>query len=113
MGHAISAAIVFDTLAYAKKLEAHGVTVEQAEAHAEALADVFETFSAKISTKPETQDAVGKLSNEIAILRKDMEVGFAKVDAKISDLKTEMIKWGLGIALAQAALIISVLKFVH
>ena len=35
--------VPFDTLAYAKKLEAGGVEVKQAETHAEVLAEVLET----------------------------------------------------------------------
>lgn len=110
--------VPFDTLAYAKSLEAHGITVEHAEAHAQALAQVLDD---RVSTKQETQDIVSKLEGSINELRKDMDTNlsnlrndmdtkFARVYTELSATKTELIKWVLGISFTQAALMTSLLK---
>ncbi len=95
--------VPFDTLAYAKKLEARGVDVKQAEAHAEVLAEVLE---ANFPNKQDSNAALTDLTHEIEKLRHEM-------GAKFADVKSEVIKWVFGISFAQAALIISVLKFFH
>jgi len=75
---------VFDTLAYAKKLKAVGFTEEQAEVQASAVAD---------------------LVNEKLVTKADL-------DLKIAELKTELVKWMLGIAAAQAAFLVTLIKLV-
>ncbi len=96
-------AVPFDTLAYAKKLEARGVENKHAEAHAEVLAEVLE---AGFPNKQDSDVAFTNLSHDINNLRNEMNVKFAEV-------KSEVIKWVFGISFVQAALIISVLKFFH
>lgn len=103
-------AVPFDTLAYAKKLEARGVEVKQAEAHAEVLAEMLE---ASFPTKQEVNVSTNNLSHEITTLRHEMNAKFSEVKSDISDVKSEVIKWVFCISFAQAALIISVLKFFH
>jgi len=85
-------AVCFDTLAYANKLKEAGFESRQAEVQAELLAEIFEE---RLATK---QD-VDALKNEMNL--------------KFAELKVEVIKWVVGISAAQAALIISILKFVH
>lgn len=46
-------ALAFDTLGYAKKLEAVGVPQEQAEVHAEALAEIIDE---RLATKQDILD---------------------------------------------------------
>ena len=75
---------IFDTLAYAKKLKAVGFTEEQAEVQASAVAD---------------------LVNEKLVTKADL-------DLKIAELKTELVKWMLGIAAAQAAFLVTLIKLV-
>ena len=75
---------VFDTLAYAKKLKAVGFTEEQAEVQASAVAD---------------------LVNEKLVTKADL-------DLKIAELKTELVKWMLGIAAAQVAFLVTLVKLV-
>ncbi len=36
-----------------------------------------------------------------------------ELELKIAELKSELIKWVLGVSVAQAAIIISCMKFVH
>lgn len=96
-------AVPFDTLAYAKKLEARGVQTQQAEAHAEVLAEVLE---ASFTTKSESTISNNNVSQEIRSLHHELK-------AEIASVKAEVIKWMFGVSVAQAALILSVLKFFH
>ena len=136
----MSKIIPFDTLAYAKKLESHGILPEHAEGHAQVLAEVLE---GNFPTRQETGIVVTELSQEINALRKDMDAGFAsvrkdmdagfdaadkKMDAgfaavrsemkvAIADTKSELIKWMVGIAFSQLAItvpiIFTIVKYVH
>lgn len=80
MNHAVS----FDTLAYAKRLESHGVDVRQAEAQAEALADILE---ANFVTKKEQKIMVDTLSQNITLLRAELKTDMAELR---TELKTDM-----------------------
>ena len=147
-------AVTFDTLAYAKKLEACGVSVKQAEGQAEALANVLEM---NFLSKKEAEINHDKLSNKIDLidqkidnleknmqqkidgLEKNMQQKMDGLEEKIQQkmdsleekiqqkmdnlkiniqqdighIKIDVIKWVIGIAFAQTALIFSVLKFLH
>ena len=59
--------LTFDTLAYAKKLEAAGVSVRQAEVQAEALAEIIEE---RLATKRDLKDMEGALKRDL----KEMEM---------------------------------------
>jgi Coiled-coil domain-containing protein 90-like len=171
--------VPFDTLAYAKKLEAGGVAVKQAEAHAESLAEVLEK---SFTPKKDWGQSIIDLDQSVTLLRNDMDGRFnemrtemdarfnemrtemdarfdkvdtkfneirtetdarfsvvnarfnivdtklnemrtetdarfgelrAEMNGKFSEVKSEVIKWVFGISLAQAALIVSLLKFFH
>lgn len=69
---------VFDTHHYIKRLELAGVPESQAEAHAEALATIFED---RIATKDD-----------------------------LLHLKIDVIKWMIGLLLAQTTLLVSIFK---
>jgi hypothetical protein len=86
----------FDTLAYANKLKEAGVPDKQAEAQSEALAHIFDY---KAATKKDLQELELRLSTEL--------------NTKISDLKVDVIKWVVGLLLAQSALLLSAFKFFH
>lgn len=124
--------IPFDTLAYAKKLEARGVEPKQAEAHAEVLAEVLETsFISKndahlthndyqlelANFRSETQVNFAEIRKEIAELKSELKTEIADVRSElksdIASFKSDIIKWVLGISFAQAALLVSALKFLH
>lgn len=92
--------VPFDTLAYAKKLEEQGIKTEHAEVLAETLAEVLEV---NFITKKDYEIKSTDLSQKIDLLRSDM-------NAKFSEVKSEIIKWVVGIAFAQSAFI-SILKF--
>ena len=84
--------MAFDTLQFAKKLINAGVPQKQAEVQAEAISEIIqETLTTKTDLKQ---------------LETNLEL-------KIANLKSELIKWVLGVSIAQAAIIISCLKFIH
>lgn len=81
----MSKTLVLDTLAYANKLKEAGVPIKQAEIQAELLAEII---GDQLATK---QD----------------------IDLKLAELKNELVKWVLGISIAQAAIIISCIALIH
>jgi len=89
--------LTFDTLKFANQLKTAGVPADHAEAEAKALSEVFETNLGELATKED-------LHYEIGGLRKD-------IDVKLANLKFELLKWLIGLAVAQAGLLIGVLKF--
>ena len=78
-------AAIFDTHAYIKRMKAVGFTEEQAEVQAETVADLI---------------------NERLVTKADL-------DLRIAELKTELVKWMLGIAAGQVALLVTLLKVMH
>ena len=76
--------ITFDTLKFVEKLEKAGVPREQAKAEAEALAEVLDTGAQERVTK------------------KDLLLALA-------DLKADLMKWVIGLALAQVGLLVGIL----
>lgn len=78
--------LTFDTLKFANRLKAAGVPPEQAEAEAEALADV-------LADAVKTADLVTKADMHIAL----------------ADLKADLMKWVIGLALAQIGLLVGIL----
>jgi len=76
---------IFDTHAYIKRMKAVGFTEEQAEVQAETVADLI---------------------NERLVTKADL-------DLRIAELKTELVKWMLGIAAGQVALLVTLLKVMN
>jgi phage-related minor tail protein len=58
-------AITFDTLAYTKKLRAAGVTEQQAEVQAEALAEIIDE---KLTTKRDLKELELRLTHILTLL---------------------------------------------
>jgi hypothetical protein len=111
---------MFDTLFYANKLKAAGVPAKQAEVHAETLGEIFDENEQNLVNKTDLKTVNDniqmikiELENKIENLKSDMLLRFASVDVRFAEMKAELIKWVVGISVAQAALIISVLKFLH
>lgn len=83
-------AITFDTLKFTKTLEKAGVPVAQAEAIAEAFKDA--SGEAEVATK------------------RDIE----KLEGKIAEMKFDLLKWIVGLAMAQFGILIGILlKLAH
>lgn len=82
------AAITFDTLAYSKTLQAAGIPQAQADALAKAQKDAIDEM---VEAK------------ELAT-RKDLLVA-------LSDTKHEILKWMMGMLVAQTAMLVAVIAF--
>lgn len=78
-------AITFDTLKFTKTLERAGLPSEQAEAIAEAFKDA--NGEAEIATK------------------RDIE----HLEGKIAEMKFDLLKWIVGLALAQFGVLVGIL----
>ncbi|MDP3511434.1 MAG: hypothetical protein Q8S20_01685 [Sulfuritalea sp.] len=76
--------ITFDTLKFVEKLEKAGIPREQAKAEAEALAEVLDNGAQELVTK------------------KDMLIA-------LGDLRADIMKWVIGLALAQVGLLVAIL----
>jgi len=78
------ASITFDTLKYSKRLKDAGVPEKQAEAYAEALAEVLEVNLKELATK-----------EDIALVRSDINALEERLGDKLSVLEQRMtIKLG-------------------
>jgi hypothetical protein len=86
-------AVTFDTLKFAKKLEAAGFP----QAQAEAVSDAFREAS---SEELVTRD----------YLDSRLEVTKVYLESRIEAAKSETIKWVAGLMIAQAALIAALVK---
>lgn len=85
------ATITFDTLKFANRLKEAGVPSAHAEAEATALSEVFDMNLQDMATKED-------LKHLEAALRRDM-----------AEMKYDLLKWVVGIALAQIGLLIGIL----
>jgi hypothetical protein len=89
--------LTFDTLKFANQLKTAGVPATHAEAEAKALSEVFETNLSELATKADLRELELRITS--------------RSDSKLADLKFELLKWMIGLAVAQAGLIIGLLKF--
>jgi hypothetical protein len=129
-------AVAFDTLKFANRLESVGISRPQAMAEAEVLSEIFDlnlrnlaTKDDLLATQKELQHEVGDLRKDMAnansslrkdmdvkhdALRKDMDNKFVnleqRIDTKLSDMKFELLKWIIGLAIAQTGLVFGLLK---
>ena len=79
------------------KLQRAGFSEQQVEALAE-------YFDAQMTTKADLAAAEARLETTIRQVR-------AELETKIEQARTDTIKWVVGVAFAQAAMILAVLKF--
>ena len=96
-------AMTFDTHAYVRKLKSVGFTEEQAEVQAEVLYSIFEKNLGDLATRRDLQ------SLELS-MKRDFQLEIEKVRKELAESKADMIKWVLGVAAGQAALIIAILR---
>src|SRR5581483_9759008 len=73
-------AFAFDTLGYAKKLRDHGVSQDQAEAHAEAAR---EFIMAELVTKTDLNAAIGSVRQEIGSVRQEIETQTLRLTVRL------------------------------
>ena len=81
------AAITFDTLKFSNRLKQAGVPPAQAEAEAEALAEVFEVNTAALSTKQDVEQLEGRVDNKFELLRRDISGMEGRFDSKLANVE--------------------------
>ena len=86
-------AITFDTLKFVKKLESSGVPIPQAEAIAEAFKEA--SGEAELATRQDVKELDITLRGHIA------------------EMKYDLIKWIVGLSLAQLALLVGIFIKIH
>ena len=85
--------ITFDRLTYLETLKASGIPEAQARAHAIAL---DEALRDSVATRGDLRESELRLE--------------AKIETAVANGKTDVVKWVVGVAFAQGALILAVLK---
>ncbi|MYM72516.1 hypothetical protein GTP56_09935 [Duganella sp. FT134W] len=101
-----------DILGYCKRLEAVGVPREQAEVHAQMLAEVV----AQVATKDDLAALKDELHTDIVALEARLKEWVKEwvslyVQEQIQTLKVDMLKWFITISIAQASVIIAALRY--
>ena len=87
--------LTFDTYAYVKRLKEAGFTESQAEAQATALADALKGGAADLATKADL---------------KELEL---RLDARLEAMKADLLKWVIGLFIAQVGLFAALVKLLH
>jgi hypothetical protein len=95
----------FDTLRTARRLKEAGASEPVAEAIAEALRESRELDLAPLATKTDLTTLGRDLRGEIATLRGELL-------AKIEGGKVDILKWVVGLLIAQAALIVTLVRLI-
>ena len=93
-------AIAFDSLLFAKRLKAAGFTEKQAEVLVEEQVEIFEN-----------NDAATK--EDIAYIKKDLKEMELTLRKEIAESKVEIIKWVVGLLLAQTGVIVALVKIIN
>lgn len=65
----IMSSVTFDTLKYARRLKQAGVPDKQAEAEAEALAEVFESQLNELATKSDLREMEARLVGQLTLVK--------------------------------------------
>ena len=85
-------AVTFDTLAFVRQLKAAGFTETQSEAQADAINKVFSNFREEQARELSTKQDIKNL------------------ELKIESVKAEIIKWVVGMLVAQVAVGATLIK---
>ncbi len=118
---------LFDTLKYVERLKATGVPEAQAKAEAEVLSEALaEAFSTRDlvtrdhldhriqEVRTEIQELRGDLRTEIHEVRGDLRTEIHEVRGdlrtEIQSVRADLIRWMAGLMLAQAGLVVSLIK---
>jgi len=94
---AITPTSAFDTLAWSDMLQSGGIPRKQAEVHAKVFA---QAMGQGVATKDDLRHTEMRLTNEIQ-----------KIRTLISDQRSELLKWMFTMLMAQAGLVITIIKF--
>ena len=104
--------ITFDTHKFIRRLRDAGF----AEPQAEAVAGAFREAQGETdtSTKADVDNAVLLLERDIkeaeSLLKRDIKETELRLDAKLLEMENRLVKWGIGLALGQFALIAALVK---
>ena len=118
------AAIAFDTLKMAERLEGAGMPAAQARMQATVLAEVISAEDASIADRFSSKQAAqelaavkaknGKLDSKIDQLDSKIDRLDSKIDKNAAEVKSELIRWVVSVGILQMALVAGlVLKLVH
>ena len=92
----------FDTLVYARRLRDAGIPESQADAQAAALAEALRQNAGEIVTRGDLKELELKLEARFADVRRDMEA-----------MKSDLLKWVIGLFIAQVGLFAALVKLLH
>ena len=106
-------AVAFDTLAYARRLKAAGFTEPQAEAQAEALAEALASGMAELATKADVEALATATKADLRDLELRLDARFAAVHRDMEALKADLLKWVIGLFIAQVGLFAALVKLLH
>ena len=128
----MSEAIAFDTHRFVKRLTECGFTEQQAETLAdehvallnsnlatkvdiaEIKADIAEIKADMEALRQETKADIEALRQEtkagIEALRQETKLEIAKVGTRMEAIKSELLKWMIGLLIAQGGLIVALVK---
>jgi hypothetical protein len=86
------------------KLQRAGFNEQQVEALAE-------YFDDQMVTKADLVSGLAAVRGELATVRAELATVEARLETKIEQSRSDTIKWVIGVAFAQAAMILAVLRF--
>ncbi len=106
-------AITFDTLKLTQRLRDKAkYSPEQAEHTAEAIAETFVEWQEQLVTKENLQTFKSEMKSDFRVLEAEMKNTESRLETKIAESKSDLIKWVVGMGFAQmiTAIILGVLK---
>lgn len=96
-----------DRLTLAHALENGGISRDAAEHIA---TEIFDAIHDHVATKTDVREAETRLQANIDEVRADLKGDIATLRIEIERVRSELIRWVVGIGFAQVATIIAVLK---
>ena len=99
--------IPIDTLAYAKRLIQAGMPQQQAEVQAQVLKEIIDN---NLATKKDIAEVKADIERVRAELKADIERVRAELKVDIAKVKADIIKWIMGMLIAQSAVIVGLLQ---
>ena len=97
----------FDTLGYFERLKAAGVPEMQAKVQVEAMQDIVKAYDEASRKDLATKGDIQDVRKETQDVRKEIQT----LRKEIQDVKHEILKWMMGMLVAQSALIVAVVSY--
>jgi hypothetical protein len=95
---------MIDTLAISRQLQESGLTQEQADAIATQMGNMVK---GELATEQNLKETELKLQKEIEEVRREIK----EVELRLTDKMNVQLRWILGFIVGQAAIVITILKF--